>query len=448
MTVTWSLNFYDPNKNPFFPYGGNHNFTDRLQGFDITQDVHPARMGRGETLFRLSNFDGALTPNAGGTYANVDWGKCVAKIECTTPTATHTVFVGVVSDFTVNDNGVASYVDFVCDDPYAIAGRSITEDGVVTASSYYTPIDETIQNFLNLGTSFNSASNGVRFPALDKTLGRSEVLDVSGTDPTLFYTANEGVGNIAERIGNGIMPASAAVLWPSDYRFDGIYVKYQACCVGEGLSADTDAGSGRIEYTLTENPTGAAQELALENLQTGHNLSELTNKIKIKTGTVTGTTPATYYSENQPTTFQYGTRAATWQNHFQARSKEATRDAAGNNIVDLEPYADALTNRFSEYRYTAQTATTRQTLNTSSNAQAAFGYLCDIRWGQWAPITVKYTPTGAASQISDVCVIGRRRLRGTPSDVTVELGLLPAIDYQSLVLDSDMLGTLNDNRLG
>ena len=107
-----------------------------------------------------------------------------------------------------------------------------------------------------------------------------------------------------------------------------------------------------------------------------------------------------------------------------------------------------MTERFANYRFTALRASTKQSQNTTANAEAEFGYLCDIRYGMWAPCSVKYTPTGAAAQVTDVTVITRRRLRGTPSDVTLELELLPAIDYQSLVLDSDMLGTLDYNRLG
>jgi len=447
MSVTWSFTLYDPEKNAFFPYGGEYDFTDRLQGFDITQTVAPATVGTGVGRFRLKNFDGALTPNAGGTYADVDWAKCVFKLQCTT-TTTHDVFIGVLADFSFIDDGVTSFCDFVLDDPYAIAGRSITQDGEVTASSYYTPIDETIQNFLNLGTSFNGASNGVRFPGLDKTLGRAEVLDVSGTDPTLFYTANEGVGNVVERIRNGIMPASAAVLWPGGYRFDGIYVKYQSFCVGEGLSADTTVSGSRIEYTITESPTGAVNELNLEKLVTGHNLPEIINRIRVDVGQTTGVTPATYDAENNSSTFNYGTRAGTWPNHFQPRSIEGTRDAAGNNPVDLDPYLEGLTTRFANYRFTATQATTKQSMHTTSNAETAFGNLCDIRYGQWAPVTVKYTPTGSATQINDVTVITGRRIQGTPSDVVVTVDLLPAQDYQSFVLDSSTLGVLDTNRLG
>lgn len=446
MTVAWRLDVYDPDA------ATTYDFTDRLQGFDITQEVHPARLGRGEALFRFSNFDGALTPNGSGTYANVDWGKTLFTLYCLPPADSHTVFFGFVADFTVTDNGVASYVDFTCDDPYAVIGRGLIESGGYSLTAYFGSIPYTIEDLINSGATPKTAA-GVKMPTIGQTDAEAEIIDVGLTPATVFYTRFNCDGRISERIANGLLPATAGVFWPGDYRTASGTVYWRAYCVGEGLSADMrEAGPGgsRIEYTITENPTGAAQELALDTLQTGHNLSEITNAVEIKVQALQNIAAAEYQSLNTTSADQYGERGAAWPNHFEGRRPQGNDPQPGPDptAIDMTEYADALTNRFSEYRYTAQTATTRQTLNTSSNAQAAFGYLCDIRWGQWAPITVKYTPTGAASQISDVCVIGRRRLRGTPSDVTVELGLLPAIDYQSLVLDSNMLGTLNENRLG
>ena len=442
---SWQFTIYDPQA------ATNYDFTDRLQGFDITQTVHPGRLGRGEALFRLSNFDGALTPNAGGTYGNVDWATAAFKLLIKPPYGNHTVFVGLAADFTVTDNGVASYVDFMCDDPYAVIGRGLIESGGVSPlGAFFGNIPEVAESLINIGAT-NKTVNGVKMPTLGQSSAEAEVIDVGLTEATVFYTRYNCDGRISERIANGMLPATAGVFWPGEAVILGGTTYWQAFCVGEGLSADTDSGSGRIEYTLTENPTGAAQELALDTLQTGHNLGEITNAVEIKVQPLQNIAAAEYQSINTASTDEYGERGAVWPNHFQGRRPRGNWPAplSFNPVpIDMTEYADGLTNRFSEYRYTAQTATTRQTLNTSSNAKIAFGNLCDIRWGQWAPITVKYTPTGAASQISDVCVIGRRRLRGTPSDVTVELGLLPAIDYQSLVLDSDMLGVLNTNRLG
>ena len=440
---SWQFTIYDPQA------ATNYDFTDRLQGFDITQTVHPARLGRGEALFRLSNFDGDLTPNAGGTYGNVDWARAAFKLSLNPPYGNHTVFVGLAADFTVTDNGVASYVDFMCDDPYAVIGRGLIESGGYLGTAYFGDIPDTAEKIINLGATPKTA-NGVKMPTLGLSGAEAEVIDVSLTPATVFYTRYNCDGRVSERIANGLLPATAGVFWPGDALLLSGTTYWQAYCVGEGLSADTDSGSGRIEYTLTENPTGATHELALDTLRTGHNLGEITNAVEIKVQELLSIAADEYQSLNTTSADQYGERGAVWPNHFEGRRPSGNDPQPGPDptAIDMTEYADALTNRFSEYRYTAQTATTRQTLNTSSNAKIAFGNLCDIRWGQWAPMTVKYTPTGAASQISDVCVIGRRRLRGTPSDVTVELGLLPAIDYQSLVLDSDMLGTLNESRLG
>lgn len=441
--MSWQFTVFDPDA--FSTY----DFTDRLQGFDVNQMVRPAELGRGEATFRLSNFDGALTPNGGGSYANVDWGKTVSKLLIKPPYGNHTVFLGMLADFRIKDDGVSSFVDLLCDDPYAIIGRGLVESGGYSGTAYFGDIPDTAEKIINLGATPKTA-NGVKLPTLGLSGAEAEVIDVGLTPATVFYTRYNCDGRVSERIANGLLPATAGVMWPGDAISLSGYTYWQAYCVGEGLSADTDSGSGRIEYTLTENPTGAAQELTLDTLQTGHNLAEITNAVAIEIQELTNITAAEYESRNDTSAEQYGQRSANWTNHFEGRrpSGNDPQPGADPTAIDMTEYADALTNRFSEYRYTAQTATTRQSQNTSSNAKIAFGNLCDIRWGQWAPVTVKYTPTGASSQINDVCVITRRRIKGTPSDVVVQLELLPAVDYQSLVLDSDMLGTLNENRLG
>lgn len=443
MTVSWSFTVYDPDA------ASTYDFTDRLQGFDVNQMAHPAELGRGEATFRLSNFDGALTPNGAGSYANVDWGKTVFKLACVPPADNHTVFVGFAADFRIKDDGVSSFVDFLCDDPYAIIGRGLVESGGYSGTAYFGDIPDTAEKIINLGATAKTV-NGVKMPTIGQTDAEAEVIDVGLTPATVFYTRYNCDGRVSERIANGLLPATAGVMWPGDYRTASGTVYWGSYCVGEGLSANTTEGATRVEYTLTENPTGAAQELTLDTLQTGHNLGEITNAVAIEIQPLTNITAAEYESRNDTSAEQYGQRSANWTNHFEGRrpSGNDPQPGADPTAIDMTEYADALTNRFSQYRYTAQTATTRQSQNTSSNAQAAFGYLCDIRYGQWAPVTVKYTPTGASSQINDVCVITRRRIKGTPSDVIVQLELLPAVDYQSLVLNSNMLGTLNTNRLG
>jgi len=74
--------------------------------------------------------------------------------------------------------------------------------------------------------------------------------------------------------------------------------------------------------------------------------------------------------------------------------------------------------------------------------------LIDIRTGMWSVATVEYTPTGAVSPVTDVCVIVGRTFKATPSHTTLTLDLVPAEDYQSFVLNSDILGVLDQNRLG
>ena len=74
--------------------------------------------------------------------------------------------------------------------------------------------------------------------------------------------------------------------------------------------------------------------------------------------------------------------------------------------------------------------------------------LCDLLYGQWVPALVKYTPTGNSTQITDPVVITGRNIQGTPDDLRIQVMFRSAQDYQSFVLDSSVLGVLDQNRLG
>ena len=435
MSISWQLNLYNSDTSSFI------DFTDRMQGFDVRQIAKPAMLGTGEALFRLTNYDGALTPNGGGTYSNIEWAKCYFILYCTTPSDSHTVFVGFAANFTFVDQDGVSMVDFDCDDPYAIIGRGLVEDGFVSPSgSFFDYIPETIQDYINNGA-LVKVDNGIKLPTAGATSAEANVIDVSATPATLAYSRNQGEGRISERIQNGILPASAGVLWPGELQILSGVAYWRAYCVGEGLSHDNTYGGSRQEYTLTETPTG--DDLVLNTVQTGHNLTELTNAVNIKVQGDGDVTTAEYISRDDGSAEQFGERGAVWRNHFEARNRGTTGGGpAAARAIDMQPLIDALTNRFSDYRFGAVKATTKLSQATTTAQQNKFGVLTDIRHGQWATVEVIYTPTATTVTHTDATVITRRRLRGTPSDTTIELDLLPAVDYQSLVLDSPILGVL------
>jgi hypothetical protein len=74
-------------------------------------------------------------------------------------------------------------------------------------------------------------------------------------------------------------------------------------------------------------------------------------------------------------------------------------------------------------------------------AEPFWNKILDIESVMWQPVQLTYTPTGCGQQ-TKMSVIRSRRISATPSDCQVTLGLLPAYQYQSLVLDDVYLGIL------
>jgi hypothetical protein len=430
-------------------YDGNtvttYDLKSRLQGFDIRQSVGVAKLGRGEARFQLDNYDGALTPNGSGSYANVPWTEMVIWMTGTYDGTISNLFAGFVSDFSLVDNGVVSTVELLCDDPWAIIGRGITENfGIIFPLSGWTDVANFIETLVNFG-SVPKTTNGIKMPTLANATAEAEVLDVGLAAHTLFYTRTIASGRIESTISNNVLPASMGVIWPGMWRQNAGVTYYQAYCVGYGLTADNNNGGTVMEYEMTESPTGAAQQLALERLQTGHNLKEIVNAVRIDTP-YNGNE---YEAVNTTSADKQGERGANWLQHLRAAQAPGFNSGLPVKVtVDLTPYCEAIVNRFGTFRFTARTARTKQSMNTSANALAAFRDLLDMRWGLWAQMNVVYTPTGASSPITDPCVIAKRRISGTPSDVIVQLELLPAQDFQAFQLNGNILGVLNTNRLG
>ena len=83
-------------------------FTSRVMGLQIDQNVDVNVIGRGVARITLLNRDGALTPGGGGTYGTTDWfaqGVFISTTITSTSTVTKQVFHGVVTDFDLQDDG-------------------------------------------------------------------------------------------------------------------------------------------------------------------------------------------------------------------------------------------------------------------------------------------------------------------------------------------------------
>ena len=101
-------------------------FTSRLQGMKIMQPIQLSRASQHQAVVTLENYDGALTPGAGGTYSNTDWFSQAVVIDFSDDAGStyNTMFAGVITDFKLRDNGVFSTVELIVHDWLMFLGRA------------------------------------------------------------------------------------------------------------------------------------------------------------------------------------------------------------------------------------------------------------------------------------------------------------------------------------
>ncbi|CAB4194675.1 hypothetical protein UFOVP1271_1, partial [uncultured Caudovirales phage] len=178
--------------------------------------------------------------------------------------------------------------------------------------------------------------------------------------------------------------------------------------------------------------TVSGVQLPIKELKTGYDESQLTNYIT--TSTPGG--PA-YTQFNASSTTKYGQRFRSYTQvaYLTFDQVYATNDSWTNRfgVIDFVPLELSLTSKMVQ----------------SACADAAAPYwnkLLDIESVMWQPLQLTYTPTGCAQQVK-MSVIQSRQISATPSECKVTLGLLPAYQYQSFVLDDTYLGILDTSRL-
>jgi hypothetical protein len=107
--------------------------------------------------------------------------------------------------------------------------------------------------------------------------------------------------------------------------------------------------------------------------------------------------------------------------------------------------------RFPDVLFTAQRATIlleSVDAQMDSSSRQNYADLLDVQTGLWSVADIEFTPKGASSAKTYMCVIAGRQISVTPNSTTINLRLLPAADNQSLTLDNANIGVLGTNRLG
>ncbi|CAB5222149.1 hypothetical protein UFOVP364_10 [uncultured Caudovirales phage] len=406
--------------------GASYDITSEVMSFNVNTQVSLAEIGTSKGSMLIKNFTGSFTPGGGGTYGNVDWFNQAVLINGTTtvggvPTS-FKLFHGIVDQFALDDNGVNSYVTISFIDALTAGGRSATvaTGGVAgTASS-------TIETFYeNL-----SPSNPAQMPTLGGT-------SAGYTVTTKLLTSDYSVQCTSPNVGNSLNSS----------------IQLLITSVGPSMVIPTkitltnpDFGYELIDYTMTRNAanrttflfkdkTVSGTQLPIGELVTGYDEDQLTNYVTT-TQVDTGNTITSF---NPTSTTKYGQR-------FRSYTQVAF---VAFDVFTQQRTNDSWINRFGEITFAPQELSFSSKMVQSAAADAAepfWNKILDIESVMWQPVQLTYTPTGCAQQ-TKMSVIQSRRISATPSDCQVTLGLLPAYQYQSFILDDTYLGILDSSRI-
>ena len=405
-------------------------FTDRLQGMKITQPVMLSRASQHNAVLTLKNHDGALTPNAGGTYSNTDWFSQAVVIDFSDDAGStyNTMFAGVITDFQIQDNGVFSTVQLIVHDWLMFLGRATG----------------------NLSTGATDLTNAIRFALAELVDNTDEMPTFNGTIEALTHinsasSTNAAVnidGVIGADLNNSLAASNLCAFWSNNLniiRTGTPKIKMEAVVVGDqlGYSMFWPRVGGVGAYTTPPlefvEGTPASGQIPITALDVGFNFKTLANRAQIKRES--GTTQTVV---NQPSVSKYGAR--TVQSSRASCATDADALSAANNIVN---------------RQSQTTFAPRQLTFTAADCDGLDGatgdnirILMNARACGFQPLTIQYTPAGANSQIIAKCMTYGRTITATPGKFRVQLNLLPAQDFGSFVLDSTFAGVLNINRLG
>jgi hypothetical protein len=404
--------------------GASYDITSEVMSFNVNTQVSLAEIGTSKGSMLIKNFTGSFTPGGGGTYGSVDWFNQAVLINGTTtvggvPTS-FKLFHGIVDQFALDDNGINSYVTISFIDALTAGGRSATVGTAGVSGSAAGSIKEFYENLL--------PANPAQMPTLGGTNIGYVVTGKLLTDDFQAECSTLNIGNsLNSSISLIITPVGPAMIIPTTITLTSPVFGYEL-----------------VDYTMTRNAanrttflfkdkTISGTQLPIGDLVTGYDENQLTNYVT--TTNSAGTTTLTSF--NATSTTKYGQRFRSYTQAGFASTEQQT------NTVN------SWINRFGEITFAPAELSLSSKMVQSAAADAAAPFwnkILDIESVMWQPVQLTYTPTGCAQQ-TKMSVIASRRISATPSDCQVTLGLLPAYQYQSFILDDTYLGILDSSRI-
>lgn len=398
-----------------------------MSGF-VSQKCGFPEMARGNAQIVINNRTGAFTPLGGGTYGTVDWFNMALSIDVDVTSSAGstgyvTVFDGILQSFSLEDDGISSYVTIDAVDAFSVGGRNTPD-----FTDYLGSLDEWTTRWFG--------NSNPALPANMPTLGASSTgYTVTAVPLGLnFSYSAKGVpifSSLAEALNNGQLAGMFTVAIPTTIDVTAPDFEYQFLD-----STLTKTGASRKVYEfIEETPTGT--KLPISQIKEGYQEELLTNSVKMGFSN----DPLSFVSkQNFDSIKKYGPRYRQY----------LVSSISGTGGLSLTQIAQNWVNRFGDINFLPYnfSFSSKQVENYCDEAaRDQWSNLLSVEYGLWQTATVTYTPTGC-SQRSRVVVIAGRTITFDPAQTFMSFDLLPGHDYQSFLLDSNEIGLLDTDRLG
>lgn len=410
--------------------------TDTVLGFSVDQPIEIRQHTPHIARFTLDNNDARYTPGAGGTFTSFDWFNKMVRITADVGSYTAAVYDGFITEFDISDDGVNSVVNFAAVDALSLAGRAPLRSAVGTQG--FLPDDLIYRLYLRMETDGympdfggtpamtpiylydkNVVPNWARYLQLDTVPG--------GTPVSGRYVGDE--------IGNRVGASDYFVFWQQGIEpgYPGQLTRYRFCLVNlTGTRQEStftySQDVSRYTFTFTEDTPGSG-ELPFRALQRSFGIERLVNDVD-QASEITGTDVQLTDDES---TGRYGVRSVGFTS------------AVNQTDAEMRAAAENYLNRFSDVSFvpTEAVITSRMVYEKcGAGSEQAWSNLLDAGRGMYQLAHVVYTPAGTVTQEDDLLVLMGRRIRATPSDVTVTLTFRTASQLVSLELDNSEIGVL------
>jgi len=401
------------------------NFTSRVLSMNIQQSVDVNVIGTGICQITLLNKDGALTPGGGGTYSSTDWfaeGVFVSALTNVGGADTNTpVFHGVVTNFTLVDDGVFSTVTITALDGLTVAGRAVPAAIPIAVNINYVGA---ITNVLsNVGRTY------VQYPKLGKTVGVGAYTNLGDGDERI-ETQTTTFNSAADLLQTAFVPSANDVMWPTTITESGINASYTVVSL-PFYNTRSVLNTVDLEFAPSGFVSGTKLPFSAESFTQSFNNDTLISTAIIK-GLKAGLTEQSESSANITT---YGSRTVAFTSTF------SESDIASDTM------ASKLVTRYGTSRFTPTSLSVTASMiksQAASGAHSRWYNLLSITSGIWQKATITWTGSGASSQTAESVIKGRT-INVTPADTEVILFLGNWLDNHSFILNSDKL---NVNFLG